>query len=232
MPATATTLQKRTRLEDILENLPVTGTEHYRKGQTIYGPDDLSAKIYLVITGTVGISQIAEDGRELLLELLRPDELFGESGFLGDPGRFDKAMAIERAELMSWAISDVEALIGRRPPLAVALLHFLAQRNASLTRRIESLSIDTVERRLARSLIRLSERLGTPKDDGSVRMMPITHGLLSRYVGTTREIVTLHMNRFRKQGYVSYSRKGISLCRGRLRAVLDGPGVSSAQACS
>jgi CRP-like cAMP-binding protein len=225
-------LQKRTRLEDILENLPIAGTAQYRKGQTIYGPDDSSASIYLVVTGTVGISQIAEDGRELLLEFIRPDELFGESAFLGDPGRFEKALAIERAELMSWAISDMEALIGRRPPLAVALLQFLAQRNANLTRRIESLSIDTVERRLARSLIRLSERLGTPEEDGSIRMMPFTHGMLSRYVGTTREIVTLHMNRFRKQGYVSYSRKGISLCRGGLRAVLDRPGVSAAQACS
>ena len=133
---------------------------------------------------------------------------------------------------MTWAISDMEALVSRRPPLALALLQFLAQRNANLTRRIESLSIDSIERRLARSLIRLSERLGTLEEDGSVRMMPFTHVMLSRYVGTTREIVTQHMNRFRKQGYVSYSRQGIRLHRGTLMAVLDRPGVSPAQRCS
>jgi CRP/FNR family transcriptional regulator len=232
MAARTATLEKHTRLEDVLGHLPVSSTTQYRKGQRIYGPDDVSKSIYLVVTGTVGISQIAEDGRELLLELVRPDELSGESAFLNDPGRSEQAMAIEKVDLMTWAVSDMEALVRRRPPLAVALLQFLAQRNADLTRRIESLSIDSIERRLARSLIRLSERLGTPEEDGSVRMMPFTHVLLSRYVGTTREIVTQHMNRFRKQGYVSYSRQGIRLYRGTLRTVLDRPGVSPAQTCN
>jgi CRP/FNR family transcriptional regulator len=232
MAATTIALEKPTQIEDVLQHLPISRTAAYRKGQSIYGPEMVSRSIYLVIAGTVGISQIAEDGRELLLQLARPDELFGESAFLGDPGRLEKAEAIEKAELMSWSISDMESLIARRPLLALALLQFLAQRNAELTRRIESLSIDSVERRLARSLISLSGRLGTPEADGSVRMMPFTHGLLSRYVGTTREIVTQHMNRFRKQGYVTYSRQGIRLNRGTLMAVLSRSGVSSAQACS
>jgi len=232
MAASTAPLEKHAQIGDVLEYLPISSTARYRKGERIYGPDDVSKSLYLVVTGTVGISQIAEDGRELLLELVRPDELFGESAFFDDPHRSEQATAIERAELMTWAISDMAALVSRRPPLALALLQFLAQRNANLTRRIESLSIDSIERRLARSLIRLSERLGTAEEDGSVRMMPFTHVMLSRYVGTTREIVTQHMNRFRKQGYVSYSRQGIRLHRGTLRAVLDRPGVSSAQTCS
>jgi CRP/FNR family transcriptional regulator len=198
----------------------------------VYSPEDYSRNLYMVVSGTVGISQITEDGRELLLELVRPDELFGESAFLNVPRRSEQAIAIERAELMTWAISDMEALVRRRPPLALALLQFLAQRNANLTRRIESLSVDSIERRLARSLIHLSERLGTPEEDGSVRMMPFTHVLLSRYVGTTREIVTQHMNRFRKQGYVSYSRQCIRLYRNTLSEVLTRQTASAARASS
>lgn len=159
MPATTAPLEKHAQIDDVLEYLPISSTAQYRKGERIYSPDDVSKSLYLVVRGTVGISQIAEDGRELLLELVRPEELFGESAFFDDPHRSEQATAIERAELMTWAISDLEALVSRRPPLALALLQFLAQRNASLTRRIESLSIDSIERRLARSLIRLSERL-------------------------------------------------------------------------
>jgi len=232
MAASIATFEKHARLEDVLEHLPASRTTQYRKGEKIYGPDVYYKRIYMVVTGTVGISRIAEDGRELLLELVRPDELFGESAFLDDPRRSEKAVAVERAELMAWAISDMEVLVCRRPPLALALLQFLAQRNADLTRRIESLSVDSVERRLARSLVRLAERLGTPEEDGFVRMMPFTHALLSRYVGTTREIVTQHMNRFRKQGYVTYSRQGIRLHRGTLTAMLGTPGVAAAQTCS
>jgi CRP-like cAMP-binding protein len=42
-------------------------------------------------------------------------------------------------------------------------------------------------------------------------MMPFTHELLSQYVGTSREVVTHFMNQFRRQGCLSYSRKGIFL---------------------
>ena len=120
----------------------------------------LSKSIYLVMTGTVGVSQIADDGSEVLLEIVRPDELFGESAFIDDPRRSEQATAIGKAKVMAWAVSYMEDLVLRRPRLAVALLQILAQRNAEFTRRIESFSLDTIERRLARSLIRFSERLG------------------------------------------------------------------------
>lgn len=220
MASTTTSLDLSTRLEDVLAHLPMSNTTEYGKGQMIYGPDVVSNRIYLVVTGKVGVSQIAENGTEVLLEIIRPDELFGESAFLGIAPS-ERATAIERAKVMNWAISDMEDLVTKRPRLAVALLQILAQRNAELTRRVESFSIDSIERRLARSLLRFSERLGTPQKDGSVRMMPFTHALLSRYVGTSREIVTLYMNRFRKQGYVSYSRQSILLHCDTLKTVLD-----------
>jgi CRP-like cAMP-binding protein len=180
--------------------------------------------MYLVVAGKVGIFQMVEDGSEVLLEIVGPEELFGESAFVDVARRSERAAAIEKTKLMTWAISDMEDLVTKRPRLAVALLQILAQRNAEFTWRIESFATDTIERRLARSLLRFSERLGSLEDDGSVRMMPFTHKMLSGYVGTTREVVTLHMNRFRKQGYVSYSRFGISLYRESLRTVLAATG--------
>ena len=211
MASSTTSLKSPRLLEDVLEYLPVSATVTYRTGQRIYGPNDLSKRIYLVLAGTVGISQIAADGREVLLEIVRAEELFGESAFVDAFRCSEQATAIENCSLMAWAISDMEDLVTRRPRLAVALLQIIAQRNAEFFRRIESLSIDCAERRVALSLIRFSERLGTLEPDGSMRMMPLTHRLLSLYVGTSREVVTKCMNRLRKQGYVAYSRRGIYL---------------------
>jgi CRP/FNR family transcriptional regulator, cyclic AMP receptor protein len=59
-----------------------------------------------------------------------------------------------------------------------------------------------------RTLIRFSERLGQTNEDGSVQMIPFTHKLLAQYVGTSREVITLFMNRFRREGYLNYSRRG------------------------
>jgi CRP-like cAMP-binding protein len=218
MASSITASALNTPLEDVLAHLPVSGTINYRKGQVIYSPDHPSKSIYLVSAGKVGMSRIAEDGREILLEIIRPDELFGESAFLSASRRSEQATALETTMLMTWAASHLEDLVMKRPRLAVALLQIFAQRNADFTHRIESFSIDNIERRLARSLIRFSERLGTPEEDGSVRMMPFTHELLSRYVGTSREVVTQSMNRFRKKGFVSYSRHGIRLYRDALKA--------------
>jgi CRP/FNR family transcriptional regulator, cyclic AMP receptor protein len=231
MASSTTSLYLNTRFEDVLAHLPISNTAEYGKGQMIYGPDVVSNRLYLVITGKVGVSQIAENGTEVLLEIVRPDELFGESAFLG-VAPSERATAIEKAKVMTWAIADMEDLVTKRPRLAVALLQILAQRNAELMRRVESFSIDTIERRLARSLLRFSERLGTPEKDGSVRMMPFTHVLLSRYVGTSREIVTQYMNRFRRQGYVSYSRQSILLHCDTLKTVLDRTGAPAAGSVS
>ena len=90
--------------------------------------------IYLVMAGTVGVSQIADDGSEVLLEIVRPEELFGESAFIDDPRRSEQATAIGKAKVMAWAVSFMEDLVMTRPRLAVALLQILAQRNTRVLR--------------------------------------------------------------------------------------------------
>jgi CRP/FNR family transcriptional regulator, cyclic AMP receptor protein len=209
-----------TQIEDVLAHLPITATTQYRKGELIYGPNRDSMNIYLVVAGSVGISRIAEEGSDILFGIVTPDELFGESAFVGDPGLAERATALEAVRLMSWTVADIEDLVAKRPRLAVGLLQILAHRNAELTRQISSFATDCVERRLARSLLHLSERLGTQTEDGSLRMMPFTHSQLSRYVGTSREVVTQYMNRFRKQGLLSYSRSGIALRRDMMQDFL------------
>lgn len=218
------------RTEDVLAHLPISNTTEYGKGDIIYGPGKSSSSMYLAVAGTVGISQTTDDGNDVLLEVVRPGELFGESAFFDVPRRSERAAAIEKATLMTWAIADMEDLITRRPRLAVALLQVLAQRNAEFTRRIQSFATDSIERRLARSLLRFSERLGNPEDDGSVQMIPFTHEMLSRYVGTTREVITQCMNRFRRQGYVTYSRRGIKLYREPLSTLLAGTSTRATDA--
>jgi CRP/FNR family transcriptional regulator len=221
MAANVQALELYTPVEELLAHLPVSHITEYGKGHLIYGRNTVAKCIYLLVAGKVVISQIAPDRSEVLLEVVRPAELFGESGILDVPRRSERATAIEKASVMAWPISDMGGLVMKQPRLAVVLLQTLARRNAEFTRRIESFAVDNTEQRLARSLIRFSERLGTPEEDGGVLMMPFTHEMLARYVGTSREIVTHHMTKFRKRGYVSYSRQGIRLYRDTLKTVFE-----------
>jgi CRP/FNR family transcriptional regulator len=185
----------------------------YRKGQTIYNQDQPSTSLYLVIDGKVKVVRLADDGHQVVIDIYQPDEFFGESAFLSLPHRSEQATVLEDAKLMAWGTQEIEDIIMKRPRLAVALLQIQVQRTLDMTQRIESFSADNIARRLARSLIRFSERLGTVETDGSVHMSAFTHELLSQYVGTSREIVTHYMNQFRRMGYLQYSRRGIVMYR-------------------
>ncbi len=218
--ATSLAFAPQRQLEDPLAYLPCSSIVEYRKGEVIYNQDQASTTIYLVIQGKVKVSRLAADGHQVVVDIYQADEFFGESAFLNLPARAEQASALEDTRLMAWAAAEIEDIVMKRPLLAVALLQILTQRTIDFTHRIEGFSVDNISRRLARSLLRFSDRLGTLETDGSVRMSPFTHELLSQYVGTSREIVTHYMNQFRKQGYLRYSRKGITLHREALRGWL------------
>ena len=213
MATSPTLVAPQRALEDPLAHLPCSSIVEYRKGQTIYNQDQPSTAIYLVIGGKVKVSRLADDGRQVIVDIYQPDEFFGESAFLGSGSRAEQATALETTKLMTWTTTEIEDIILKRPRLAVALVQIFVQRTVDFATRIESFSADNIAQRLARTLVRFSERLGAREEDGSTRMVPFTHELLSQYVGTSREIVTHYMNHFRKQGYLQYSRKGIVLYR-------------------
>jgi len=188
-------------LEDPLNYLPRSQIVEYRKGQVIYNQDAPSTNIYVILKGRVKVSRLAEGGRQVMVNIYQNKEFFGESALVHLPQRPEVATALENTKLMTWTASEVEELAMRQPRLGIAFLQMLAQRTTEFARRIESLSADNVAQRLARCLISLSERMGTPQKDGSVRMVHFTHELLSEHIGTTRGIVSHHMVQFRKQGY-------------------------------
>jgi len=201
------------QLEDPLAYLPCSTIQEYRKGQLIYSQDQPSTKFFLIIAGWVKVSRLTDDGKQVVVDIYQADEFFGESTFLGSQTYREQVTAVEETRLMTWDVSVVEDLMMKRPQLGIALLQILASRTTGFKARIESLAVDTIERRLARTLVRLSERFGVAEDDGTVSMMALTHEFLAQYVGTTREIVTLHMNKIRTQGSLQYSRKGITVNR-------------------
>lgn len=220
MATSFATLAPQRVLEDPLAHLPRSSILEYQKGHTIYNQDQPSTAIYLVIEGKVKVSRLADDGRQVVVDIYQPDEFFGESAFVGAVTRAEQATALESCKLMAWSTADIEDVISKRPRLAVALVQIFVQRTMEFADRIESFSADNIAQRLARTLLRFSDRLGNRQEDGSVSMGPVTHELLSQYVGTSREIVTHYMNQFRKQGYLQYSRKGMLVDRPRLQVWL------------
>lgn len=205
--------------EDALAYLRCSNISVFKKGRTVYGAEQPSACLYLVIDGRVKVSRVAENGQEVVMDIYLPDEFFGEAAFV-DGRRLERAVALEDTQVMTWTAAEIEQTIMQKPKLGLALVQMIVNRSLDFRHRVESLSTDNVASRVARSLIRFSERLGQVQEDGSVLMAPLTHGLLAQYVGTSREIVTLYMTQFRRKGFLQYSRKGIQLYRANMSAWL------------
>jgi CRP/FNR family cyclic AMP-dependent transcriptional regulator len=196
----------RKTLEDPLSHLPCSTILGFRKKQAIFAQGQPSTSIYLVISGKVKVCRVSESLSEAMLDIYQADEFFGESALVGQP-HAETAVALEDSQVMSWTAGELGRIAGERPKLAIALMQLVVQRSAEFGSRIESFATDSIQRRLSRALIRFSERFGHRTEDGAVQMMPLTHELLSTYLGTSREIATHFLNQFRRDGYVRYSRR-------------------------
>ena len=213
VPARAPKPSPVPQTEDPLVHLPRGRTLEFRKGDVIYGHEQASRYLYLVVEGRVAVSLVTSESRPVIVDIYQTDDLFNERAFVPFGTHPESAVALDHARVMDWEIAEVEELMIRKPRLGIALLQLVAQRSFDMAARIESFSVDTIPQRLARSLLVLSDRLGEKNPDGSIQMSPLTHEFLSQYVGTSREIITHHMNDFRRQGFLRYSRRGIELDR-------------------
>src|SRR5260370_29614080 len=178
MATCTTVLAPKKALEDPLLHLPCSVIVEFKTGRMIYDQAQPSTNIYLIIEGRIKVPRVAEAGHQVVFNIYLPDEFFGESALVNLPHRCEQATALENPKLMAWSAAEIEDILTKRSRLAVALLQILVQRSIDFTERIQSHSVDNVSRRLARSLIHFSERLGTMEEDGSVRVTPFTHELL------------------------------------------------------
>ena len=197
--------------EDPLGYLSRKGLVEYRRGQIIFDQGQPSNGLYLVVQGRVKVASVGENGSVTVIDIYTADEFFGESGLLGPGTRWQAASALETATLMSWTCAEIQAQMERQPRLGLALVQMMVQRCLDFEERLKSFAVEKTTERVARSLLRFASRLGTAQEDGFLHIPPLTHQVLSEYVGTSREIVTSQMNLLRQKGVLNYSRKGINI---------------------
>jgi CRP/FNR family transcriptional regulator, cyclic AMP receptor protein len=198
-------------MEDALMYLPRKSVTSYRKGQVILDEHQPSEGLNLVVQGRVKVSIPIHDGSETVVDIFSTDDFFGESALLRNAQHSERAVALDSVSLMSWSIKEIEEHAEKQPKLGIALLQMLVKRGLDYQARLQSFALDKTPERVIRSLLRFADRLGSRTEDGSISIPPLTHQVISEYVGTSREIITFQMNQLRQKGYLRYSRKGMQV---------------------
>jgi CRP-like cAMP-binding protein len=211
---------------DALQFLPRTRVTEVPAHYVIFDTTRPADSLHVVVAGRVKLSRVAEGGRETLLRVVGPEELFGESVLLPEPERFcDRAEALERSTLMRWPAAELRAQLENEPRLALALVQYFGAKNLAVRNRVCESPYQKAAARVVLGLLHLSRTAGTANHGGVFRIRGLTHQAFADYVGTSREIATAEMNRLRKLGYLAYSRRCVDVDANALEGWLKQEGM-------
>ena len=175
----------------------------YVKGQMILLEDDLGQTFFVIAGGSVKITRLSDDGREVILAMLGESDFFGEMSLLDGAGRSANVVALEASEVLTLARNDFLDILQQYPKISISLLEELTQRIRKSDQQIESLSLSDVEQRIGITLIRLAEELGTIKQ-GSVKIKNLPYQQdIANMAGTSRETVSRTFKLLEEKGLVT-----------------------------
>jgi CRP-like cAMP-binding protein len=186
--------------------------DRYAPEARLFNQGDPSDRFWILRDGRLKIVHLAEDGREAILDVIAPGEVFG-GAVLFMPTHPASAQAMTAAETISFPSEVYQRLMAQHPVVAQRLVRMLGARLYALLS-LQALAGERVERRLAHILLRLAERAGRAEPDGALLItIPLTRQDLAEMTGTTLETAIRTMSRFRAQGWVETRRGGYILVR-------------------
>jgi CRP-like cAMP-binding protein len=172
------------------------------KGQVIKAEGEPGDSMYIVMSGKVVLSRRSADGRQNLIAVLGPSDMFGE-GKPFDPGPWGatatawtdaRVARLPRAVLRPW--------LADRPDAAEEVLRSIARRMRRTSQSMADLVFTDVPGRVAKALLHMASRLGT-RDGGALRVTcDLTQEELAQLVGASREAVNKAMADFAGRGWV------------------------------
>jgi CRP-like cAMP-binding protein len=185
---------------------------HVSKKQVLYFPTETSNNIYLLKAGKVKISRISSDGKEIILAILGPGEVFGELGITGQQEREEIAEVTDDAIICVVEMKDLQRMMKDNPKFNTEILKFIGFRLKRVQSRLESLIFKTAEQRI-RSLIKeLAEEHGRiiagDENQREVRL-GLTQEDIAKLTATSRQTVTTQFNEMERADLIRYDRKRI-----------------------
>lgn len=195
------------------------------KGRVVYQQGDAADSLYLINRGAIVLVAGNPEGREKVVGVLGPGQLFGEEALgLGGSSRTSRAVAYEECWVSTIRRETLQGLMLAIPALALNLVRLVINRLSEAREELEHFSFLTTEQRTARALVKLGRDHGRQiPADGSVRKLRIqvSHELLSHMVGANRPHVSAIMSQFRKNGWIRYQKRRLLIDMDRLSRLGD-----------
>ena len=168
---------------------------------TVLQAGDRTDNIYLILTGELKVQISDHEGREVILSVLTPGEMFGEMGVIDDHPRSATVISTEACDLVVIPKEGFKICLAENFEVSLYIIHSLVKRLREADRKIESLALVDVYGRVARLLLEMAET----QDGRKVVTRRITRQDIAKTIGASREMVSRVMRDLQLRGLIEES---------------------------
>ena len=205
---------------DLIEKLIDAGQRRtFQKNRTIYRQGDVADHVYLLLSGRAKTVLVAPSGQQALLRIHLPHNVLGLTALASTPARDGDAVAVEPIETAMVTRDALRKLMRDEPRLTEHLLELMVNRMCDFHYRVGEMMAQSVEQRLARALLALSEPDPTTPVENERSGVTLTHEELANLLNTRRPTISAAINRFVEAGLIGRS--------GRTLHVTDAAGLGA-----
>ena len=180
-----------------------------RKGDKVFVEGEQGDTLYVLLSGKIKVGRRTGDGRENMLALLGPGELFGELS-LFDPGpRTATATALTDSQLACMSHDALSPWLAERPEVGLQMLRVLARRLRRTNDVVADLIFTDVPGRVAKALLGLAQRFGNDTPHGIRVTHDLTQEELAQLVGASRETVNKALSDFASRGWMRLEQRAV-----------------------
>ncbi len=176
----------------------VVSRKSFPRSTTIIAAGDMTDSLYVIISGRLKVMMSDDEGREVILAILGPNEFFGEMGLLDDHPRSASVVAIEPCELLSLAKRDFKKCLAENFEMTMTVVRGLVKRLREADRKIGSLALMDVYGRVARLLLEMAETI----DGQKVVTKKLAKQDIAKMIGASREMVSRVMKDLQTGGFI------------------------------
>lgn len=179
------------------------------RGATLFHEGDPGDQLYFIVSGKIKLGRTASDGRENLVAVMGPGEIFGEMALFDPSPRSTSATAVSETRLAGLKHENLRKVIQHSPEVSAQLLQALARRLRRTNENLADLVFSDVPGRVAKALLDLADRFGRPATDGILVAHELTQEELAQLVGASRETVNKALAEFVQRGWIRLEARAV-----------------------
>jgi CRP/FNR family transcriptional regulator len=182
----------------------------FDKSVVICRQGDPADVVFVLAKGLVKLTRRLDDGREVLLRLVRNGELFADQSIFGDAVHDCAAETVTTAIIYTIPARDFLEQCRQRPEVWNWVANQMQKRFRDVQRRLELVAFHRVEHRVLHLVADLAEAFVDPAD-GARTNIPLAQSEIANLIGATRETASTILNQLARRGLIVLGRRAIQV---------------------